>query len=118
MFKFHVAHEDVHEGRSGEKILRLTGNDRNAGIRIHFPNVSGQGNSGDSVADNNKMTSRHKGELKAKVTQKFGLLVEVPVVIQMGNLCAGFDFYFGVLIEKIDEASLLGEITFEPKEDR
>jgi hypothetical protein len=80
--------------------------------------MSGEGNPGNSVSNNDEVACGHKGELKAKVTQKIGLLVEVPIVIQMGNLGIWSYLDLRVQIQKVNQTSFFGEISFKPEENR
>ena len=54
VFELHMAHVDVHQGRSGKKVLRFAGNDSDF-VRRALPQKTGCRDPGHSISDDDYM---------------------------------------------------------------
>jgi len=57
-------------------------------------------------------------KLGKKIPKSLRLFVQIPIVVQMGDLRRWLDLDFGIQIQEVDERSFFGKVLFEPRKDR
>ena len=56
-------------------------------------------------------------KLGEKIPKWFRLFVQIPIVIQMGNLCRRLNLNFGIQIQKVNQRTFFVKISLEPRKN-